>query len=193
MRIVFKYMPIAILIIQVISVISCGDDEEESISNNHVEYDYTLVASGELSVYNEDGTLLYVSRVKNAGYIIWTTDLSMSDATISFKAVLYPNNGLNTSEKLTSISLNPPAGDYLSIGKISNSGEIEFTHYHYNRQGYYEEITNIKWFDGEVAIESIETNRYITLVFSNCRNIISPKVIFNGKIKFPIRKKEFFM
>lgn len=183
-------MAFALMAVFSLTLASCGDDDEEKSQNgSNSEIDYTLQASGRVVVSDLDGNQLYVSIVKDAGYRIWTTDYNMSDATISFKAFMSPEDGLNTSKKLTMIALDPPAGESLEVGKISDNGRLSFSYYKYDREGYIETKSVQKWFTGTVEIVSIEANKYITLKFSDCKSSTEPKIVFSGEIIFPIRKK----
>jgi len=183
-------MAFALMAVFSLTLASCGDDDEEKTQyGSNSEIDYTLQASGRVVVSDLDGNQLYVSIVKDAGYRIWTTDYNMSDATISFKAFMSPEDGLNTSKKLTMIALDPPAGESLEVGKISDNGRLSFSYYKYDREGYIETKSVQKWFTGTVEIVSIEANKYITLKFSDCKSSTEPKIVFSGEIIFPIRKK----
>lgn len=184
-----SFMAFALMAVFSLTLASCGDDDEEKSQNgSNSEIDYTLQASGRVVVSDLDGNQLYVSIVKDAGYRIWTTDYNMSDATISFKAFMSPEDGLNTSKKLTMIALDPPAGESLEVGKISDNGRLSFSYYKYDREGYIETKSVQKWFTGTVEIVSIEANKYITLKFSDCKSSTEPKIVFSGEIIFPIRK-----
>lgn len=184
-----SFMAFALMAVFSLTLASCGDDDEEELQNgSNSEIDYTLQASGRVVVSDLDGNQLYVSIVKDAGYRIWTTDYNMSDATISFKAFMSPEDGLNTSKKLTMIALDPPAGESLEVGKISDNGRLSFSYYKYDREGYIETKSVQNWFDGTVEIVSIEANKYITLKFSDCKSSTEPKIVFSGEIIFPIRK-----
>lgn len=186
-------MAFALMAVFSLTLASCGDDDEEELQNgSNSEIDYTIQASGRVVVSDLDGNQLYVSIVKDAGYRIWTTDYNRSDATISFKAFISPEDGLNTSKKLTMIALDPPAGESLEVGKISDSGRLSFNYYKYDSEGYIEIKSAQNWFTGTVEIVSIEANKYITLKFSDCKSSIEPKIVFSGEIIFPIRQKSFF-
>ena len=188
-----SFMAFALMAVFSLTLASCGDDDEEELQNgSNSEIDYTLQASGRVVVSDLDGNQLYVSIVKDAGYRIWTTDYNRSDATISFKAFISPEDGLNTSKKLTMIALDPPAGESLEVGKISDSGRLSFNYYKYDSEGYIEIKSAQNWFTGTVEIVSIEANKYITLKFSDCKSSIEPKIVFSGEIIFPIRQKSFF-
>ena len=186
-------MAFALMAVFSLTLASCGDDDEEELQNgSNSEIDYTLQASGRVVVSDLDGNQLYVSIVKDAGYRIWATDYYMSDATISFKAFISPEDGLNTSKKLTMIALDPPAGESLEVGKISDNGRLSFSYYNYDSKGYIETKSAQNWFTGTVEIVSFEANKYITLKFSDCKSSIEPKIVFSGEIIFPIRQKSFF-
>ena len=188
-----SFMAFALMAVFSLTLASCGDDDEEKSQNgSNSEIDYTLQASGRVVVSDLDGNQLYASIVKDAGYRIWTTDYNMSDATISFKAFMSPEDGLNTSKKLTMIALDPPAGESLEVGKISDNGRLSFSYYKYDREGYIETKSAQNWFTGTVEIVSFEANKYITLKFSDCKSSIEPKIVFSGEIIFPIRQKSFF-
>lgn len=188
-----SFMAFALMAVFSLTLASCGDDDEEELQNgSNSEIDYTLQASGRVVVSDLDGNQLYVSIVKDAGYRIWATDYNMSDATISFKAFISPEDGLNTSKKLTMIALDPPAGESLEVGKISDNGRLSFSYYKYDSKGYIETKSAQNWFTGTVEIVSVEANKTIELKFSECKSEIEPNVVFNGEIKFPIRQKSFF-
>ena len=188
-----SFIAFAMMAVFSLSFMSCGYDDEEELQNgSNSELDYTLQASGRVVVSDLDGNQLYVSIVKDAGYRIWTTDYNMSDATISFKAFISPEDGLNTSKKLTMIALDPPAGESLEVGKISDNGRLSFSYYNYDSKGYIETKSAQHWFEGTVEIVSFDANKYITLKFSDCKSSTGPKIVFSGEIIFPIRQKSFF-
>ena len=170
------------------SFVSCEKDDNLSSEEKNYEIDYTLEASGYIVVSDNSGKQLYTCNVMNAGYRLWSTDINMSDATLSFKAFLSPEGGYTThDERLGAIYLDV-FHPKIELGKISEIGDLSFGYKVVDSHGYIEIKSKKNYFVGEVSIVNIEINRYISLRFSNCKTEISPYVVFDGEIKFPVRK-----
>lgn len=200
---ILNYVIAVTLVIFCPAIYSCVEDEE-----NVKEKDYTLPASGSITVEDENGNQSYVRHVYNAGYCLWSTDYN-EPATLSLMATFknegsaYDESFLSNDMKISRISLDVYDMKSLIIGKIADSGDMEVNCFRSDGRGYYDWSDSKGYFYGDVSITSIDPNRYITVKFSNCKfsmynssASVNPRTFkgsyFNGEIKFPLRKRDFF-
>lgn len=181
-----SFIAFAMMAVFSLSLISCEYEEVEDDSSTNK---YNLKASGSIVVCDTNGNLLYTCSVdKESGYDYWCRDYDMSDATLTFKAWLSPKGKMGKNAVITYISFdvyNPQ----IELGKITDNGDLTLTIYEVDNNGDYQESETLtSLFDGNVTIEKIEPNKYITLKFSNCKTYKPPYLVFNGEIKYAVRR-----
>lgn len=184
---------------------ACGDDDDDDVKNSTVDQsEYTLPASGSITVTNADGTT-YTREIADAGYRLWTTDLD-HPATLSFRAV-FKSEGSYTDKsflvnqlKVSSISFEKNYFKRLEVGQIVPGGYIYVFDY-IPTGGIYEEISLSGYFDGDVSLVSFVANETITVKFTDCsfsagttsyRGRSDVEGTFNGEITFALRNRNFF-
>lgn len=188
------------------SVSACGDDEPEmnedpAEENNqggtgdNTPLDYTLPASGSLTVYGSDGDLLYTREVYDAGYCVSKADYD-DPATLYLRAT-FKNEGStsNTSflineGRFSEITLQTVGVGRLVPGPIASSGNVEVNHFTSASGGRWDWSENRGYFEGSAEITSVESNRYVTVRFTDCVCHVDGASghRFSGSIKFPLRK-----
>lgn len=185
---------------------ACGDDEPEmdddpAEENNqgggsdNTPLDYTLPASGSLTVYGSDGGQLYVREVYDAGYCVTKADID-DPATLYLRAT-FKNEGStsNTSflineGRLSEITLRTDGVGRLVPGPIASSGNVEVNHFTSSSGGGYDWTERQGYFEGSAEITEVEANRYVTVRFTDCVCHVDGASghRFSGSIKFPLRK-----
>lgn len=187
---------------------ACGDDDEDNDDSGTVTADltdYSIPASGFITVTNADGTT-YTRNVKDAGYRLWATDLDGA-ATMSFK-VYFANEGqtsdmsiLKENHEVSALIFNKNDFKRLEKGQIVSSGQIHFNDFYKDYDGYYSLSYIESYFYGDVSVISFVANKTITLKFTDCSfkanssrrgNRWSMEGSFSGEITFPLRGRNFF-
>ena len=193
---------------------SCGEDDDKDSNDNYYmdikeneELDYTLPASGSITVMDESGNNSYVRQIQDAGFLLWSSDYN-EPANLSIKAS-FKNEGtasndsfLSNHRKISEIRVSAYDLEKISLGKVAGSGHVWVNYFQSEGRGYYDWSSQNGSFSGDVSITQFESNKYITIKFTNCvfmaaSSSLSPspaatKGSFYGEIKFPLRNMQFF-
>lgn len=180
------------------------DSQDEPTSSNDI--DYSLPASGSLTVTDEKKSFSYVRQVDDAGYRLWKTDYNEKPS-LSLKA-FFKNEGsssnnsfLSNHQKISEIYVVAYHLEKINKGKIADSGDVKVNYFRSDGRGYYDWLSQQGDFSGNVSITDFDPNKYITVKFTNCKfvaasstasNLTTTKGYFSGEINFPLRDKRFF-
>ncbi|MCH5217881.1 MAG: hypothetical protein J1F07_04945 [Muribaculaceae bacterium] len=188
-----------------------GDNVDNEIENSKEEDGYgdPAYASkyennpdyfGFITVYNDEGNVLYTRDVYSAGYYFYKTDIDDKYATLLLRAYVESDGSLSDGIDHVYKNANTINEIYIQdhltripIGKIANHGYAYFTTF--KKEGGHYIINSVRgWFDdGDVEVVYVK-NEYIIVKFTNCQMEMSGKNWgrFNGEIKFELKPGSFF-
>ncbi len=193
---------VALLFVATQALISCEevDDTENAIDNT--ELDYNLKGEGQITVTDANGKVLYNRTLSDAGYRIASSDRDVPPTLYLLAKFANDSSPYDTQNflvndyRISKIKFEYTfEGRKLPLGILpTNYGDVTINHFTKDKHGYYDLNNETGYFDGEVSIKSFDANRYITVVFKDCKCTV--KGIdgnrFSGTIKFPLRETTFF-
>lgn len=188
----FMFFIVALLATMTFAFTSCGDETEPE-SEEEVELDYTVEASGSLTIYNPDGDVMQIRQVEDAGFLIHD-----EDPILSFMVIL--KDGGDPYE-LSFVSINDNMLHYVTsgihiqkveIGELLDVGDVKVNHFYQKNKEWWLDYAR-GYFRGSVSIVDFSTN-YITLKFTDCEIEVSGKKLgyFSGEVKCGMRRMSFF-
>lgn len=178
-----SFIAFAMMMVVSLSLIACGDDDENENKTENGSTDYTKAAEGQISVYSMSDVLQYSADVKNAGWCGTYTQNVQSDVNFAFDAIFSTTSTTGQVNRmffsvgdLTKDFVGEDVSAYLTV-KISRI----------DSDGYLVDDTYVC--DGTVSLVEFG-NPYITFEFKDCTFFKNATKSFKlrGKIKYPVRK-----